>query len=345
MAISRIRRFLLTEETDVGDPTPIDPNWRIKPNRRRYKKERDMAPERLLQPRGIWIENAWARYGNEVCLEDITLDVVPGNLTVVIGQVGSGKSCLLNMVLGELHPFKGSMHINGVISYAAQEPWLFAGLRYYFTCISAYLKLNCSLIGSVRQNIVFGQEYDRARYRDVVRACALARDFSLLPYGDKTIVGERGISLSGGQRARVNLARAVYKIADIYLLDDPLSAVDTQVGKHLFDECINKYLKDKVVILVTHQLQYLKHVNQIVILDEGKILVKGSYDYLQESGLNFAKLLEEQLALDDAFEESKVQSILNKISFPSTLSINSSGLGKGLTVIFLSDSKTYCCSK
>ncbi|KAF2880617.1 hypothetical protein ILUMI_25557 [Ignelater luminosus] len=311
VAISRIRKFLLTEETDVGDPTPIDPNWRIKPNRRKYKKERDMAPERLLLPRGIWVENAWARYGDDVCLDDITLDVVPGKLTVIIGQVGAGKSCLLNMVLGELHPFKGTMYVNGVISYAAQEPWLFAG--------------------SVRQNILFGQEYDRVRYRDVVRVCALTRDFSLLPYGDKTIVGERGISLSGGQRARVNLARAVYKVADIYLLDDPLSAVDTQVGKHLFDECINKYLKDKVVVLVTHQLQYLKHVEQIVILDEGKILVKGSYDYLQESGLNFAKLLEEQLAIDDASEENKVQNILNKISIHSAMSMDSSGLERRFT--------------
>lgn len=156
----------------------------------------------------------------------------------------------------------------------------------------------------------------------MVRVCALARDFTLLPYGDETVVGERGISLSGGQRARVNLARAVYKMADMYLLDDPLSAVDTQVGKHLFDECISKFLKEKVVVLVTHQLQYLKQTEQIVIMDEGKILIKGSYEYLQESGLNFATLLSENLEIEDELEVNRVQSILNRISIHSALRLN-----------------------
>lgn len=139
--------------------------------------------------------------------------------------------------------------MNGEISYASQEPWLFAG--------------------TIRQNILFGQPMDKQRYNTVVRRCSLERDFSLLPYGDKTIVGDRGISLSGGQRARINLARAVYKQAEIYLLDDPLSAVDTHVGKDLFKQCITGYLKNKVVILVTHQIQHLKDVNSIVYLEAG----------------------------------------------------------------------------
>lgn len=151
----------------------------------------------------------------------------------------------------------------------------------------------------MRQNILFGRPYDKARYKKVVRVCALIRDFTLLPYGDETIVGERGISLSGGQRARVNLARAVYRNADIYLLDDPLSAVDSQVGKQMFDECINGYLQNKIVILITHQLQYLRHVDQIAIMGDGEILARGSFDELASTGLDFAKVLEEQLCVDE----------------------------------------------
>lgn len=167
----------------------------------------------------------------------------------MLGPVGSGKTSLLHSMLQELPLSSGSLKINGEISYASQEPWLFAG--------------------SVRQNILFGLPMDKDRYKTVVKKCALQRDFSLLPYGDKTIVGDRGVSLSGGQRARINLARAVYKQADIYLLDDPLSAVDTHVGKQLFDDCINGYLRNKTVILITHQLQYLKDAANIVLIDDG----------------------------------------------------------------------------
>lgn len=130
VAVSRIQMFMLTEETDVGDPTPIDPLWRVKPDLGKYKISRDFFPERALMPKGINIVEASAKYGDVICLDNINLQVQPGKLTVVIGQVGSGKSNLLNMVLGELHPFTGTMLANGVTSYAAQEPWLFAG-EYY----------------------------------------------------------------------------------------------------------------------------------------------------------------------------------------------------------------------
>lgn len=168
------------------------------------------------------------------------------------------------MLLGELAPTVGSIQIGGQISYASQEPWLFAA--------------------SVRKNILFGNEYNSALYKKVTKACALESDFLQLAHGrlhsslnslrnvkipgDRTTVGERGVSLSGGQRARINLARAVYRQADVYLLDDPLSAVDTHVGKHLFDKCIIKHLKGKTRILVTHQLQYLKKADLIVVLNE-----------------------------------------------------------------------------
>lgn len=169
----------------------------------------------------------------------------------IVGPVGSGKSTLLQTILGELTPERGTVEVKGSVSYASQEPWVFGG--------------------SVRQNIIFGQDFEKEKYEEIVKVCALERDFTLFPYGDKTLVGERGVSLSGGQRARINLARAIYKDADIYLLDDPLSAVDTHVGKHLFDQCISGYLKYKCVVFVTHQLQYLGNVECIHLLEDGKV--------------------------------------------------------------------------
>lgn len=148
---------------------------------------------------------------------------------------------------GELDVINGSIELNGIISYASQEPWVFAA--------------------TVRQNILFGADYDKDRYNDVVKVCALEKDFTQFPDGDRTIVGDRGASLSGGQKARINLARAVYRDADIYLLDDPLSAVDIHVAKHLYDECINGYLSNKTRILVTHQVHLLKNADNLVILN------------------------------------------------------------------------------
>lgn len=182
-------------------------------------------------------------------------------LCAIVGPVGSGKSTLLNVILGELELDMGSITVNGSISYASQEPWLFEG--------------------SVRNNIVFVEEFNEQRYKQVIEVCALERDFQLLPQGDETIVGEQGSSLSGGQKARVNLARAIYKQSDIYLLDDPLSAVDTNVGKHIFEKCVNGFLAGKLCILVTHQLQYLKNVDHVILMNNGKIEAQGAFRTLQ----------------------------------------------------------------
>ncbi len=153
---------------------------------------------------------------------------------------------MLHLILGELVPTLGSCKVRGRIAYASQEPWIFSA--------------------TIRQNILCGSNYDAQRYKRVVKASALDKDFILLPLGDQTAVGEKGTSLSGGQKARINLARCLYVDADIYLLDDPLSAVDTHVGRHLFDQTINGFLRDKIRILVTHQLQYLESVDQILVL-------------------------------------------------------------------------------
>ncbi|XP_045760472.1 ATP-binding cassette sub-family C member 4 isoform X1 [Maniola jurtina] len=222
---------------------------------------------------GILIQNVWANWTGDgpVTLRNINLSIPKGKLCAIIGSVGSGKSSILHLLLNELRAISGKIQLSGPLSYACQEPWLF--------------------VATVRQNILFGLPYNPKKYKEVVRVCALQKDFQQLPHGDQTLVGERGASLSGGQRARINLARAVYRQADIYLLDDPLSAVDAHVGRQLFDECITGYLRHTTRILVTHQLHYLKAADYIVIMSNGAIEAKGSYEELSTSGKDFAKLL------------------------------------------------------
>lgn len=176
---------------------------------------------------GIIFRNAsahWNQTGHSNAgLLSVDTNIGAESLTAIIGQVGCGKTTLLEVILKELPLSKGEMEVNGVISYSDQKAWIFEG--------------------SIKNNIIFTNEFNAERYKKVVYVCALERDFELLPHGDETIVGDRGVSLSGGQKARVSLARAIYKKADIYLLDDPLSAVDVHVGKHIFDKCIKDFLK------------------------------------------------------------------------------------------------------
>lgn len=179
-------------------------------------------------------------------INNITLAVAPGTLTCIIGPVGSGKSSLLSALLGEMKQLTGSVHLLGSVAYAPQVPSL--------------------IHETVRENILFGKEFDEERYAQTIETCALKADFESLLAGDLTIIGERGINLSGGQKARVAMARAVYSDCDIVLLDDPLSAVDAHVGHKLFNECIKQMLKTKTVLLVTHQLQYVNHGDQLVVI-------------------------------------------------------------------------------
>uniref|UniRef100_A0A7N9AYA3 ATP-binding cassette, sub-family C (CFTR/MRP), member 4 n=1 Tax=Mastacembelus armatus TaxID=205130 RepID=A0A7N9AYA3_9TELE len=187
----------------------------------------------------------WDKSLDAPSLQNVSLSLKSNQLLAVIGPVGAGKSSLLSSILGELPSEKGVLKVKGQLTYAAQQPWVFPG--------------------TIRSNILFGKELNAQKYERVIKACALKR---LLPHGDQTLIGDRGATLSGGQKARVNLARAVYQDADIYLLDDPLSAVDAEVGRHLFEQCICGLLKNKSRILVTHQLQYLKTADQILVLKE-----------------------------------------------------------------------------
>ncbi|XP_014900369.1 multidrug resistance-associated protein 4 isoform X4 [Poecilia latipinna] len=243
----------------------------------------------------------WDKNLKAPTLQNVSFTVKPEQLLAIIGPVGAGKSSLLNAILGELSQETGVVKVKGEVTYTSQQPWI--------------------LPGTIRSNILFGNEFNPKKYDRVLRACALKRDMDLMPGGDLVMVGDRGVNLSGGQKTRVALARAVYRDADIYLLDDPLSAVDAEVGRHLFEECICGLLRKKPRILVTHQLQYLKAADQIVVLKEGQMVAKGTYSELQCSGIDFTSLLKE-----DQDEERQDMTPLpgTGSSFHYTLSDNSS---------------------
>uniref|UniRef100_A0A8C7VS14 Multidrug resistance-associated protein 4 n=1 Tax=Oncorhynchus mykiss TaxID=8022 RepID=A0A8C7VS14_ONCMY len=253
ISIHRIKNFLLLDEIE-------------RPNMRFTLEEKKDASVEIKD-----LICYWDKCLDAPSLQNLSLTVKSEQLVVVIGPVGAGKSSLLSAILGELPRDKGVLSVKGQLTYASQQPWVFPG--------------------TIRSNILFGKELHPQKYEKVLRACALKRDMELLPDGDLTLIGDRGATLSGGQKARVNLARAVYQDADIYLLDDPLSAVDAEVGKHLFEQCICGILKNKPRILVTHQLQYLQAANQILVLKEGHVVARGTYSELQHSGVDFTSLL------------------------------------------------------
>uniref|UniRef100_A0A671T8T7 ATP-binding cassette, sub-family C (CFTR/MRP), member 2 n=1 Tax=Sinocyclocheilus anshuiensis TaxID=1608454 RepID=A0A671T8T7_9TELE len=209
-----------------------------------------------------------------IILFSVSLDIKPGRLVAVVGAVGSGKTSLISALLGELHSLKGRINIKGSVAFVPQQAWI----------------QNATL----KDNVLFGSDVNEERYRSVVEGCALGPDLDLLPGRDQTEIGEKGINLSGGQKQRVSLARAVYSSADVYFLDDPLSAVDSHVGKHLFERVIGPkgLLKDKTRILVTHGISFLPYVDEIVVLVNGVVSEVGSYDGLRASKGAFSEFLE-----------------------------------------------------
>ncbi|KAH9518523.1 Multidrug resistance-associated protein 1 [Bulinus truncatus] len=214
--------------------------------------------------------------GNTI-LSDINLSVEEGSLVAVVGAVGAGKSSLLSAMLGEMERITGSVSIKGSVSYVAQLAWI----------------QNATL----KDNILFNKTLDEKFYESVIEACALRTDLQILPAGDLTEIGEKGINLSGGQKQRVALARAVYQNSDVYLLDDPLSAVDSHVGKHLFDNVIGPkgMLNGKTRVLVTHGIGFLSQVDKIVVLVQGKISEIGSFAELMKHNGAFAEFLRNYL--------------------------------------------------
>ena len=222
-------------------------------------------------------------------LKNINFNCKQGELVIVVGPVGSGKSSLFQAILSELKIRKGSIQVNGKLSYAPQDSWIFGG--------------------TIRENILFDSEFDQERYDKVIEVCALERDLKLFADRDESFIGERGIVLSGGQKARVSLARALYYDADIYLLDDPLSAVDSNVAKHLFRNAIKKFLKNKIVILITHQLNYIKYADKILFIKEGEQLAFGQSENClkklrNESESDFTKFISNSISIQDLQKQS-----------------------------------------
>ena len=189
----------------------------------------------------------------------------------ITGPVGCGKSYILHSIINDVGIDQGSIKTEGKIIIVPQVPWVFSG--------------------TIRDNILFGQPLEKKKYETILDACALKMDLKMFPKGDLTQMGERGISLSGGQQARVSLARAVYADADIYLLDDTLSAVDSKVGQQIFQNCFSGILADRLRILVTHQVQYMETVDHILVLDKGEIISEGTYSQLSENDTFFSKLI------------------------------------------------------
>eukprot|EP00057_Strongylocentrotus_purpuratus_P029283 XP_011683757.1 PREDICTED: multidrug resistance-associated protein 5-like [Strongylocentrotus purpuratus] len=242
-------------------------------------------------------------------LFDVNFDLPNEHLVGVCGSVGSGKSSLVNAILGQMEKVKGTCKVRGKFAYVAQEAWIFNA--------------------TVRENILFGKPMDEKRYAMVLDACSLKQDLTILTNGDETEIGERGINLSGGQKQRVSLARAVYADHDVYFLDDPLSAVDAHVGEHIFKRCINGVLNEKTILFVTHQLQYLQDCDSVAVMMNGRIKEQGSHSELMSEKGEYARLitthctyLEDILEEEDEVFSSRTRERTRRISSPTANSGN-----------------------
>uniref|UniRef100_A0A8C1F7Z9 Cystic fibrosis transmembrane conductance regulator n=1 Tax=Cyprinus carpio carpio TaxID=630221 RepID=A0A8C1F7Z9_CYPCA len=204
-------------------------------------------------------------------LKDISLNLKKGEMLAVTGSMGSGKSSLLMTILGELVPSSGKIRHSGRISYSSQTAWI--------------------MPGTIRDNILFGLTYDEYRYKSVVKACQLEEDLAALPEKDKTPMAEGGLNLSGGQKARVALARAIYRDADVYLLDAPFTHLDIATEKEIFDKCLCKLMASKMRILVTNKIEHLKRADKILLLHNGESFFYGTFSELQSERPDFSSLL------------------------------------------------------
>ncbi|XP_071638108.1 multidrug resistance-associated protein 1 isoform X5 [Temnothorax longispinosus] len=268
VSVKRINKFMNMEELDPNN-VQHDPS----------------------DPHALVIENGSFCWDSEEIerpiLRNINFHVEQGQLVAIVGTVGSGKSSLLSALLGEMDKLNGKVNTKGSIAYVSQQAWI----------------QNATL----QDNVLFGKALNKSVYNRVIEACALTPDFKMLPAGDQTEIGEKGINLSGGQKQRVALARAVYNDSENYFLDDPLSAVDSHVGKHIFEKVIgpNGLLKKKTRVLVTHSITYLPEVDNIIVLKDGEITESGTYKQLLEKKGAFAEFLVQHLQevhVDDGSE-------------------------------------------
>ncbi|KFH62096.1 hypothetical protein MVEG_11735 [Podila verticillata NRRL 6337] len=280
----RIQRFLLMEEIDSsvvqrysrqvssGNSTAVE----IENGTFSWEKQADSTPSTETDDENQPLLSAAATPTIYTpTLNNINVRITDGSLTAVVGRIGQGKSSLLGAIMGEMYKLQGTVKVYGDIAYVPQQAWI----------INATLK----------DNILFGKPFDQEKYDSIIYASGLVPDFAMLPAGDQTEIGERGINLSGGQKQRVSLARAAYQDADVYLLDDPLSAVDAHVDQHLWDNLVgpNGLLCNKTRILVTHGIHHLEHVDQILVFKDGSISEAGHYKELMDANGAFHQLIKE----------------------------------------------------
>jgi ABC-type multidrug transport system fused ATPase/permease subunit len=252
-------------------------------------KENTLNGDCLNSQNAIEVEECEFGYESDKSVLAIDkFDVQKGSLTVVVGNVGSGKSALLLALIDEIQKYKGTVRVTGSVAYVSQTAWI--------------------LNQSIRDNILFGQKFDEDRYKLVIQACDLNTDFNYLADGDQTLVGARGISLSGGQKSRLCCARAIYSNADIILMDDPLSAVDAHVDKRLFNSWFDSntgILRGRTVILVTNAIHHLfrKEISNIVCIENGKIVEQGTFDSLMNLNGSVSALVKNLELVENESEE------------------------------------------
>ncbi|GMF43781.1 unnamed protein product [Phytophthora fragariaefolia] len=291
VSFDRLRSYFLAEErtrvgegdlTDVGISVQgADFKWDASPAAEGDKKDDNKKTgeeEALLTP-----------VAEGPTLHHINFAAKKGELHAVVGHVGSGKSTLLAGILGDARCSAGSVALRGKVAYVSQQPFI--------------------QNATVRDNITFGLPFDADKYEEAVRVSSLKKDLRILTAGDRTEIGEKGINLSGGQRTRVAIARAVYQDADIYLLDDILSAVDSHVGADIFNECIKKTLKDKLVVLVTHSLSFVNQCDQIAVIADGRIAEHGSYKKLMAKKNLLAQMVSNYVESEKEEDDENITSV------------------------------------
>ncbi|XP_050221778.1 ABC transporter C family member 2-like [Mercurialis annua] len=257
-----------------------------------------LAEERILLPNppleqgepAISIRNgyfSWDSKAETHALSNVNVDIPTGSLVAIVGSTGEGKTSLISAMLGELPAMSDatSAIIRGTVAYVPQVSWIFNA--------------------TVRDNILFGSAFDSTRYHKSIDVTSLQHDLDLLPGGDLTEIGERGVNISGGQKQRVSMARAVYSDSDVYIFDDPLSALDAHVARQVFDKCIKGELSRKTRVLVTNQLHFLSQVDRIILVHEGMVKEEGTFEELSTNGMLFQKLMENAGKMEEYVEEEK----------------------------------------